>query len=54
MSTDAFSRSRSPMRGSAGSPSEEAKWRAGNTNALRLSETVMRSAWVMRPRRTSW
>ena len=34
MSTDALSRSRSPMRGSAGSSSEEAKWRAGNTNAL--------------------
>ena len=35
MSTDAFSRSRSPMRGSAGSASEEAKWRAGKTNARR-------------------
>ena len=32
------------MRGSAGSLSEEAKWRAGKTNALRDWETVKRSA----------
>ena len=35
MSTDALSRSRSPMRGSDGSVSEEAKWRAGYTYARR-------------------
>ena len=49
MSTPAFSRSRSPIRGSAGSVSEEAKWRAGKTKARRLCDTVMRSACVMRP-----
>ena len=54
MSTPALSRSRSPMRGSAGSVSEDAKWRAGNTNARRLWDTVIRSACVMRPFLTSW
>jgi hypothetical protein len=51
--TDAFRRRRSPMRGSAGSSLDDAKCRAGNTNARRLSDTVMRSACVMRPRWTS-
>ena len=53
MSTPAFSRSRSPIRGSDGSVAVEAKWRAGYTYARRERRTVTRSAWSIRPRRTS-
>jgi hypothetical protein len=53
MFTEAFSRSRSPMRGSAASSPSPASWRAGKTNALRLRGTVMRRAWRIAPRRTS-
>ena len=49
MSTPAFSRSRSPIRGSDGSVSSEAKWRAGWTYARRVRRTVTRSAWSIRP-----
>ena len=53
MSTPAFRRSRSPIRGSDGSVAFEAKCRAGYTYARRLRLTVTRSAWSIRPRLTS-
>jgi hypothetical protein len=53
MSTLALRRSRSPIRGSDGSSSSDAKWRAGQTNARRERDTVIRSAWSIRPGRAS-
>ncbi len=53
MSTLAFRRSRSPIRGSEGSSSSDAKCRAGQTNALRERETVTRIAWSIFPGRAS-
>ena len=53
MSTLAFSRSRSPIRGSDGSSSSEAKCRAGQTYSRRERETVTRRAWSIFPGRAS-